>query len=287
MNELFVIDPSAPEDLKDIKAMLDRFGLSEGRFIALFPEDWPRMLTQHAAALKGLDRARFSRLLEIHKDAFLRICAEYRRARPWVENAVQLKHSFSDRSQVLGVDPNDRNLKTLKEFLWGNSLELGASRGDHIPMTAEAYRSAASPLFQQSTEVHLADRFFQLRRTNSELDRRRCAVLSNLFDEAEKSGRCEVFVLHLQQAANESSHVDEDQLVDDLEQLVADSGASRLQIEYRLYPQMDHGRYLFGIKGGLQFDWGFDQHRSNKNHVHWLSAGELAPVHKMYGLAKV
>jgi hypothetical protein len=45
---------------------------------------------------------------------------------------------------------------------------------------------------------------------------------------------------------------------------------------------VNHGRYFFSLKGGLQFDNGFELNSTNHNHVHWLSKNELDPLLDKY-----
>ena len=47
MNEIIGIDPVAPSDIKDLKSLLEMFGLSNGRFIANYPADWELILRQN------------------------------------------------------------------------------------------------------------------------------------------------------------------------------------------------------------------------------------------------
>jgi len=63
MNEIFAIDPRAPQDLKDIKAMFNQFGFENGRFIANFPNDWLRLFCEHTQQLKDIEKQRFMRLV--------------------------------------------------------------------------------------------------------------------------------------------------------------------------------------------------------------------------------
>jgi hypothetical protein len=285
MNELIAVDPVAPSDIKDVKAMFDCFGLTKGRFIALYPEDWLDMFRQYAANLEGLDRSRFIRLLDIHRDAFLDVSEIYGRAKSWQENAVALRFRKSEISNVLATDPNKFNLDTLSKFLWDRDVDLDASRGAHIPMQSRDYVRAVSPLFQHSSEVHLADPFFSLRRDSGDFDRRRGIVLKDFLIEAEKTGRIESFVLHLKRQPKISRDQQEECLLVDLNEILKIADIRKVQVEYALYDKMKHGRYIFSIKGGMQFDHGFDQNDRETNHVHWLSSSEILPIYEMYGLA--
>jgi len=278
MNEIYAIDPQAPEDLKDIKAMLSQFGFENGRFIAAIPTEWINLLNEHVQHLHGFDRQRFIRLLVLHKDALLNVSEDYRITKSWIENLATIKNTSRSINRVLTKNPNPYSFESLHNFLWTND-EVNKSRGAHISMSTEAYRKAIKPLAQHSSEIHMADRYFQLRRKEyGQIDFGRQSVLRELLIEAEKNNRCEVFKIHLKR----QDYLKETQIEDDLNEVGTQANLKRLQIEYTLNNDMIHGRYIFSIKGGLQFDQGFEPHLHKKNHVHWLSKAELEPIIKFY-----
>jgi len=288
MNEIFAIDPEAPEDLKDIKAMFEKFGLSNGRFIADFPEGWLLSLRDHAQRLQGLDRSRLFRLIEIHKDALLRVNLDFSRTKTWGENVSGARFPRQKISKILGTDPNPLGLETLQKFLWDD--ESGnASRGSHIAMNPDAYRIAVAPLFQHSTEIHLVDPFFHLRRENGDTDRNRESILREILLEAEISQRCELIKIHFKYLGSIHKNKKAQELIieSDLEYLCAELNLKSLMIEFDVSDDVGHGRYIFGLKGGLQFDHGFDCKRDKTNHVHWLSRAELDPIIKRFSNYRV
>ena len=286
MNEVFAIDPTSPEDYKDFSGMLKSFGLSNGRFIAKYPIDWITMLLAHSESLKGLDQTRFKRLLEVHSDAILEIDAEYRRTKPWINNALDILPIKIKKTLILSPSPPPAGIKSLQDFLWGNESEVNNSIGGHIPMTIESYSNTIRPLLKLSTEVHMVDQFFNLRNgLNKDIDK--FNLLSTLLKEADQSNHCEYFKIHFLRKNGVSDKVQSDQIVNDLEEIIDTQKLVNVQPDFTLNDKnkMKHGRYIFSIKGGLQFDYGFDIFGSKKtNHVHWLSQPELLPIQKLYGL---
>ena len=283
MNEIFAIDPYAPDDLKDIKAMLEKFGLSNGRFIANYPDDWSRMLSEHAQNLQGLDRSRFVRLLDIHKDALIAVNLHFKRAKSWIENASEAKDTKKDISRVLAATQNPFGIETLHKFLWEDDLENN-SRGAHIPMTTDAYKRAVRPLFQNSTEIHLVDPFFQLRGESGGMHKGRVSVLREFLIEADSSDRCEIFKIHFNRDDKSfpKKTDQESRIENDLNNIFEQIKLDKLSIEYDIQNEMAHGRYIFSIKGGLHFDHGFIPISDKKNHVHWLTKAELEPLFRRY-----
>lgn len=277
MNEIYGIDPEAPKDLGELRALLERFGPCNGRFIGRYPDDWYDLLGIKFSDLSGLDRSRFNRLLHLHRDSLLRTTVQYRRTKTWREN-IKDSRQFH---KVLVAEPNDGVFSTLEEFLWDDS-EIDSSRGDHIPATIEAYCVACAPLFSISSEVHMADRFFRLRRESGDLDRQKFSLIRGVLEKAKSVGRCQTLVVHFEQPAYISEKRCEEQIERDLGLIQSETD---IELTYDIHKSLTHGRYIFSIKGGLQFDHGFLLDRYKVNHVHWLSTGELRPIHKLFGIS--
>ena len=104
---------------------------------------------------------------------------------------------------------------------------------------------------------------------------------------ASSTDRCERMVLHLNEEKFFTDTL-ESRLQEDLLQARRESGRSDLDITYTFEDRRGtHGRYIFSIKGGLQFDHGFDtdgRDPSKRNHVHWLSHSELKPLWDRYSI---
>ena len=278
MNEIFAVDPKSPQDLKDIKAMFNQFGFENGRFIANFPDDWIRLFCEHTHQLKDIEKQRFMRLLDLHKDSLFDVGLDYRRSKSWVENANLIKDTSRAIYRILATDPNPLGIETLQKFLW-NDDEGNISRGAHITMSGEAYQKAIAPLVRRSTEVHLVDPFFHLRAPeDGRIDKGRQSVLRLFFIEAENSNRCEIFKIHFKQHKYLSKQSQEQQIEEDLTELCTQAKLQKLIVEFTVTDEITHGRYIFSIKGGLHFDQGFQPIRDKKNHVHWLSKAELDPI---------
>jgi hypothetical protein len=282
MNEIFGIDPTSPQDLKDLKALLTRFGLEHGRFISRYPSDWDKEIFSAFSELSDLDRCRLARLIQLHQDAFLNSSAPFNRSKSWSLNAVEQRFRNKTFDRILAKNPNEHNLETLENYLWGEDYDPGSSRGAFIEMTPESYANACAPLFEASSEIHLSDRFFQLRNQYGLMNRRRWSVLRALVGKAIKSSKCREFVLHFEQPSSISKNNFQIKVEEDLEEIANEFS---FNFSYDTRETMHHGRYIFSIHGGLQFDHGFDITYGQKNHVHWLSSSELNHLHVYYGLA--
>ena len=282
MNEIYGIDPSSPKDLKDLKSLFTRFGLTHGRFISRYPSDWDRELFSAFSELSDLDRARLTRLFQLNQTAFLASPAPFNRTKTWSRNVAEQRLRMKAFDRILAKNPNEENFETLENYLWGEDDDPGASRGAFIEMTPESYANACAPLFECSSEVHVSDRFFQLRNESGVMNRKRWSVLRALVRKAITSTKCRLLVFHFEKPPSVSIKDFEMKIEDDLEDI-----ANELSFDftYDIRDSMHHGRYIFSIHGGLQFDHGFEIAYGQKNHVHWLSSSELHHLHLYYNLA--
>ena len=281
MNEIFGIDPLAPRDIKDLKALLAGFGLEHGRFIARYPRDWEHELISSFAHRTELDKCRLMRLIQVHKNAFLSTDAPFNLTKSWPKNVAELNGRDKLFYRILAKNPNTENFETLDSYLWDDD-DTTSSRGAFIVMSPEAYAKACAPLFECSSEVHISDRFFQLRDHTGALNRKRWRVLRALIDRATKSSKCREFTLHFELPNGLMIKNFEERIETDLAELAQEYG---FNFSYDIHQAMQHGRYIFSIYGGLQFDHGLELNSGEKNHVHWLSSSELEHLHIRYGIA--
>lgn len=284
MNEVFGIDPNSQLELKELQALLNTFGMRYGRFIGAYPAaDWINILRKNIK-VTGFDQARLTSILEKAKDGIIPIKNQYRISKSypheWLENTVNLKIQKSAFDQIFSNEENQYKLPLIDDLLFDEKYDPTLSIGDHIPATAKAYCDAIAPLLLKSTEVHLADQYFELW-NRSGRDQRKWEVLRSIFQQAQQSDRCEKICLHL--CVTSVTPQLEVKLVEYLRDIKEESGFKELSVSYRIHKEMSHGRYIFSIKGGLQFDYGFEVNRRyQKNHVHWLSKHELDPLFDTY-----
>lgn len=284
MNEVFGIDPNSQLELNELRALLNTFGMKYGRFIGAYPAaDWINILRKNMK-VTGIDQARLTSILEKAKDVIIPIKNQYRISKiyphEWLENTVNLKIQHSVFDYIFTNEENQFKLPLIDDLLFDEKYDPTLSIGDHIPTTVRAYCDAIAPLLLKSTEVHLADQYFMLW-NQSGRDPRKWEILRGIFHQAQQSDRCEKICLHL--CATSVTPQLEVKLVEYLKNIKEDSGFKELKVAYRIHREMSHGRYIFSIKGGLQFDHGFEVNRhSKKNHVHWLSKRELDPLFETY-----
>ncbi len=284
MNERYAVDPDAPCDWRELKLLLDQVGLQAGRFLAQYPPDWEFFVRQHFASASDMDRKRVMELLARRNKVALACNEPFRRHLGWPANAQKAKASspaaFED---VVSLAGNAVGLKTLQDVLYEVGKDWPSGVGAHVPMQAAAYARSAAPLFELSAEVIMVDRFFRLRTDSGQWDQRRRRVLEAFLQLAAKNTNFQCLRLVLERPATGATASVEQTLENDLEVLLGGVRANHFSVEYELRDSVGHGRYLFSIHGGLQFDHGFDEDTRKTNHVHWLALPELEPLLKLYG----
>lgn len=285
MNERYAVDPQAPTDWRELKLLLDRVGLQSGRFIAAFPSDWVLFLKQRFADGSDMDRKRVVELLRRGKFA-VSCDVGYRRHLSWSENAAAAMLSSPTVFREAVASPgNALGLKSLQDVLYEDGQDWPSGIGEHVRMDAADYARCAAPLFELSAEITLVDRFFKLRSVSGNKDHPRRNVLMAFFKlaAAQPSFQCLRLVVELPPDCIQSRY--ESELEKDIEDLLCAYPRSSFAVELDIRKNVGHGRYLFGIHGGLHFDHGFDEKKGLTNHVHWLSTAELQPLIDRYSQA--
>ncbi len=283
VNDIYAIDPNAPENLKDLKLMSELFGFSHGRFVAEYPADWIYFLQNRLKEMGPLDQSRASILLNKFLKNTLPIEGGYLRSKDWLSNALEFQSKEHKFKNIVTTE-NSKNIPSLSKILYEE--ELPDARGEHIKPDIKSYRHAVAPLFLVSSEIHIQDMYFTLEEDGKKLYRQ-WDVLRMLIEQAKYSKRCKVLMFHLGQEKFPTAHL-ESRLEETFIQVLEELGADNLEVSYTLEnKKVTHGRYIFSIKGGLQFDHGFDtdlKNQDKRNHVHWLSQNELAPLLQRYGI---
>lgn len=283
VNDIYAIDPNAPEDLKDLKLLSELFGFSHGRFVAEYPADWVYFLQSRLKEMGSLDQSRASILLNKFLKNTLPVEGGYMRSKDWLSNALEFQSKEHKFKKII-TSENVKNIPSLSSILYED--ELPDARGDHIKPDLNSYRHAVGPLFLVSTEIHIQDMYFTLEDDGKKLYRQ-WDVLRMLVGQAKSSKRCKALIFHLNSEKFPNSYF-EQRLEESFIQVLEELGDDELEISYTLEDRkLTHGRYIFSIKGGLQFDHGFDtdlRTQDKRNHVHWLSQNEMLPLLERYGI---
>lgn len=278
MNEHYALDPDAPLDARELKLLMDQFGLSTGRFLAQYPEQWPKMLLQRMQAASELDRQRALELLRRPTGCLVRAVARFDPSRAWANNAAVSVARDRIFEAVIGQRGNGFGWPSPEQVLYDDTHALPPGQGAHVPMSAARYAELARPLFLASAEVILVDPYFSLHDKQGRRCQRRWPVLQSLLTAADAVGTCQCLRLVLERKQILATAGSEARLEDALAEALTKASISRLELDYEVREEVDHGRYLFSIHGGLQFDRGFEQRSNAQNHIHWMTRPELQPL---------
>jgi hypothetical protein len=289
MNEIYAVDPAAPEDARELMHLVRLFGPTEGRFLYDFPSHW------RTEALALIEREP-----EVMKQRATALLHRRRRAFVDPERHVPLRGTWSEaacmlqpRDGLIGPRGCPPTALPIDVALYDESA-LTDSRGKHVLRTPRGLREAAQMLFRISPRIVLVDPYLRLSYLDGgglrRADRRFKPVLLELL-RAAASARTEIMEIFVSKRSSEGES--ENDFADRLDRLKAEAGAAALQLQYGVLEEdiadlpgrRQHARYLLGIGSGLHFDHGFDSTDDGSlNHVHWLSESELRPLLLRFGL---
>ncbi len=216
MNEQYALDPEAPADSKELKLLLDQFGLQTGRFLSRYPEDWPALLLERLKGASQQDHARAFELLNRRRGYLVPTIAPYQRSRGWANNAAVAAERDRTFGSVIGQQENGFGWPSVEEVLYEDDHALPPGLGAHLPMQAARYAECVRPLFLASAEVFLVDAYFTLRTKVGQRDRRRWQVLLAFLKLAEETRTCEALRLILVRSRIDETEGSESRLVEDM-----------------------------------------------------------------------
>ena len=294
MNEIYAINPiflnSEDSDAiesnkviaRDLISLLSKFGMSEGRFVAEYPDEWSDLFKSQLSKLKDTQRSRLEIMLAKRQaDGIISVQDPYLRSKDWVENALNAKLRYGNINSVIThYDTDIKGVLSIEDVLYAS--ELKDSRGGFIRSEISSYKKILTPLFFKSTELYLQDMHFHFEDYDNKKRMRR-DVLRMFVELATASKRCKRIFLFL----NSSKHPTRasfENLKYELITVVKEFGVTNFSFEPKLVePKESHGRYIFGVKGGLQFDHGFDASGPKAtNNLRWLSSDEVTVLCQKY-----
>lgn len=259
MNELFAADPATCADSRDLNLLLKSFGPCSGRYLANYPLDWDRRLTERLDTLGELEGAKVRTLLRrAHESMSLitRLQLPWREDTDWLGNANPLLSStpivFSGLVANQSIPPSVHQL---------HELELPPTADERVAATANEYVRISKILLLLSPEVALIDPFL------NPLQRSYASVLRAFFETAAK-GKCQKISLWARASlvyGTKNVEVVKSDLRSSLQSMAKQAGLRHgceiemLCVEDEQKTDKMHARYLLSIKGGIRFDQGFQQ----------------------------
>jgi hypothetical protein len=287
-NARYGLDPSTPQDRRDLCELIRVFAPSEGRFIAEYPAlAWREAFLSHARSLGDSQHHRAQEALQRLRHALLTEteATAWRSAWSWAENASTLKERLG-WADLLGPPGSPATVKIFQE-LWERPLPT--SRGALIPMTARAYVEAARPLLLTSHKLILVDKFFSPVEASWAKRRR---VLVELLRALRKGSKVRYLEIR-----NSSKGEEKSECQTEFDRCNEEAETCKF-IEIAIEPIEPtrksgtgitaHARYLLGNHGGLRFEHGFVEHYPSRgapalNDVQWLDMTVWAELWEHYG----
>lgn len=231
MNEHYALDPAAAQSARDLKVLLNLFGLQSGRFIAKYPTHWPKLFMQFAQSLPEVERARMLALWRSKKSLLQPLTqVPFEETSPWPNNAAIAQERHRAFHDVIGANGNRFGWRSLEDVLYEDGRELPDGRGDHVPMRASDYAKCVAPLFWVSAEVTLVDPYFTVQQETGRPDSRRIPVLKSFLELAARTPTMERLRLVLERRQIERTVGSLSVLTQLLEKIKNETAASHISI---------------------------------------------------------
>ena len=264
----FAIQPECMVDINHFSLLRKEFSASSGRFVARFPEQWPKMVRDATSGLTFIQKKRIKSELErLRKEGMITTSRKYNGDADWLKN-VSMQYSEKPphpfyavvtKQQLEGVSPCillNENID-IKDY---DEWDIPADR--RIPRVANDLVRAVCPLLKISKRVLFVDKMFE------PASFRWQEVLVALVEQSISSkGELPTLEYHVK--------IDRDDEFRDPEernqeyQKYCDRNLSPIlpsgvPLNIYWWAQKDrgdffHGRYVLTDRGGVRFDWGLDK----------------------------
>ena len=280
MNDIYGIDPCAPNNLRDLSHLVKIFGPSEGRFIADFPMGWSTEMHDHMKKVSDIGQlAMVEAWLRLSKHSVLPVKARFKNSQSWQENAIALKDEVV---KLIGPAGRPANIVHPIDQMLVDPDAFPDSRGGHLLRTSHSYVKAVRPILLGSPKIVLVDPYFSLRFKDKNglwRDDRRCKFIELLLKESALARKVECFEIF----TDTTKSVDTDICLNHLKSIADAAGAGSMHLQVQILDKRlstdSHPRYFLGMASGLHFDHGFDIFDDGStNHVEWIGKSALTPL---------
>jgi len=243
MNDDYVIEPTAFKSAADIRYALEKFGFSEGRFVARFPQNWIVDFKTCIERFPDVERKRAFELLQKYKRrcCFVNTKQAFDRRRPWSENARSAQAVFagavftSDSPTIADIDD---------DF-------FKPSREQRILAKTAEYSRISRRLIEASGEVFLIDPYFKISRPG------RVKIL-NEFIKIGAAASCRSFhIFSRYTECIEGTEVSFDRIARREIKLQRGQRMHCHLVDDSGHINEMHARFLLALNGAIHFDKGF------------------------------
>ena len=278
MNDLYGIDPAAPNEARYLALIAREFRPSTGRFIADFPSKWFTELRANLGtlpAVKGMLLEEVCRRLAPH--ALLKVQSEWNPKLSWAENAM----SISDMCKAL-IGPAGATKSIVQTFddYESNVDSFPEARQRFIQLTPSNCVDLIQPLLANSPRLVLVDPYFITgewkANDNWKPDDSRQKFLKLLLESVKKFGKTRsLYIYWNAYKVERGSPRGGECRPEDLEELKEQVQLGpEFDVQIKTYVgkqnQLRHPRYIIGKWGAISFDKGFDFRGNQKHQVGWV-----------------
>lgn len=252
MHSIFAIEPEAINNWKDLRYLIEKFGLSKGLLIGRYPKKWGKMVIEACQKNKVQGREFLmvvEKLNQIKKDRMVSLSLPYTPP-DWCKNALkdEILHCF-DAVIVKGdaTAPKHYQIDTVLEEVFENRREIKVKR------RAKCLAEAASYILFDAEKMIIIDPYFK--------PTKKCTKVMDeflLIAEAGKNNLKKVLI-YVAFSTDPRCRIDVQNSYQVLLKKWIDKG-----IEFEVFRLQDnalkfdfHARYLLTDVGGLRYDRGF------------------------------
>ncbi len=282
VNDVYGIDPAAPESGRDYVELVRQFRPANGLFIADFPGGWVEETLEHARQFPEVERLRAEEALRRLRRASMwtvRHAAWSPRMR-WHEQAPRLQDACAKVRELIGSADSPCAITRPLRDLFDDANALLPANEALLNTQADDYIDAMMPLLMHAPKIVLVDpylhsAYYDKGRWNRASDT--IEFVRKLLTTAADFRHLEILTLYW----NPKKHETLRRLQHD--DLCSEAKPFGVEIEIREYDDsheaLNHPRYALTKWGGLKFDKGFAfGKRGAKNQVSWISERVLEDI---------
>lgn len=246
MNKLYSVSPEMFSNATEVGVVLNAFGFDKGRFIAALPKSFIREIFESTAGFSELEIKRVRALVERNKHLILKPGLDYDRNMSWLENSLELikKQQLQGAITTEAGDVTSKQVYTLHDVADG---DLPVSDGVRKHATPENMLQCMSVVLETSQEVFLIDPYFSLGKAG-------CVKFLQALVQSHHS-KDTSYIIFCKKEHFETRESFESLAQRHLQTYMAPGCSITV---YPLENQTEmHGRYVFNIYGGVDYDKGF------------------------------
>jgi len=260
MNEFLSSDPTCCRSSIEFKALLDLFGPLTGRYHLSCPYEWISAVSSEIEEWGDIDRSRAKVTLRraIERGAFIRRASiTWDESISWLKNIELILTEHPKLLQYVIVDREREDSSKLSNAYSLEELILSPTSEEKIDAIPGEFVRVSKCLLNYFPELIFVDPY--LNPCNKYVG----PVLNAIMSEV-KGKRCEKIKIWVRDKTLRDAGNDCKMVRNKIRYFAEKCDLEGMRLEYitvddqRKKDRM-HGRYLFGLKGGVRFDQGFQQ----------------------------